>query len=182
MSSALIPAADARVVTGQCPSRRIVPYEPRSQPARGDSYRAQPSASKYGGHAHYAQETPDWADACSPEDHESMSGGGGAIGELNHDHRYQGHSPINVRPYYERQCSRSILLTNLAEGTTHSHITNAVRGGQLLDVHLRPHERTAGVSFLQAADARAFFDHVRRHDLYIKHKRVSHLPKTLIRF
>ena len=79
------------------------------------------------------------------------------------------------RQQFERQCSRTIQLSNLAEGTSHADITNAVRGGMLLDVFLRSHDRSATVSFLQSADARKFFDHVRRHDLYIKNKRVGRL-------
>lgn len=78
-----------------------------------------------------------------------------------------------TRPFYERQCPRTLLLSNLADGVTHGDITEVVRGGQLLDIYMRPLDRLATVSFLQAADARAFFDHVRRHDLYIKQKRVS---------
>ena len=64
-------------------------------------------------------------------------------------------------------------MSNLAEGTTHADITAVVRGGILLDVFMRTHEKSASVSFLYAADARNFFDHVRRHDLYLKNKRVS---------
>jgi len=55
-------------------------------------------------------------------------------------------------------------------------ITEAVRGGVLLDVFVRANDRTATVSFLNSADAKAFYDHVRRHDLYIKNKRVSCHP------
>lgn len=80
--------------------------------------------------------------------------------------------PQAQRQLFERQCTRTILLANLAEGTTHADITNAVRGGMLLDVFLRSHERCAAVSFLHSADARKFYEHVRRHDLYIRNKRV----------
>lgn len=117
----------------------------------------------------YLQETSDWADVDVPEEDGSASGG--VFGAYLR-------SPVSneqasTRPFYERQCPRTLLLSNLAEGVTHSDITEAVRGGQLLDIYLRPLDRTATVSFLQAADARAFFDHVRRHDLYVKQKRVS---------
>lgn len=74
---------------------------------------------------------------------------------------------------FEQKCTRSVLIANLAEGTTHANITEAVRGGLLLDVFLRPHDRAVTVSFLHAADARYFFDHVRKHDLIIKNKRVT---------
>ena len=80
--------------------------------------------------------------------------------------------PQVQRQQFDRQCTRTVQLLNLAEGTTHVDITKAVRGGMLLDVFLRGHERSATVSFLHAADARRFYEHVRRHDLYIKNKRV----------
>lgn len=50
-----------------------------------------------------------------------------------------------------------------------------MRGGMLLDIFLRAHERTATISFLHALDARRFFEHVRKNDLYIKNKRVGTL-------
>ncbi|KAK0753076.1 hypothetical protein B0T18DRAFT_395935 [Schizothecium vesticola] len=79
----------------------------------------------------------------------------------------------NQRQQFERQATRTIQLLNLAEGTTHADITSAVRGGMLLDVFLRAHERSATVSFLHAEQAKRFFDFVRRHDLYIKNKRID---------
>ncbi len=83
--------------------------------------------------------------------------------------------PQGQRPQFERQCARTIQLSNLAEGVTHADITGAVRGGLLLDVFLRSHERSATISFLNSADAKKFYDHVRRHDLYIRNKRVGKL-------
>ncbi|KAL2146047.1 hypothetical protein VTI28DRAFT_5386 [Corynascus sepedonium] len=77
------------------------------------------------------------------------------------------------RPQFERQCARTLLLSNLAEGTTHADIVNAVRCGMLLDIFLRSHDRSATVSFLNSEDAKKFYDHVRRHDLYIRNKRVE---------
>jgi hypothetical protein len=80
---------------------------------------------------------------------------------------------------FERQCARTIQISNLADGTTHADITSAVRGGMLLDVFLRSHERSATVSFLHSADAKRFYDHVRRHDLYIRNKRVGRLTLSM---
>lgn len=83
------------------------------------------------------------------------------------------HQPqYGQRQQFERQCSRTVQLSNLAEGTTHADITAAVRGGMLLDIFMRSHDRTAAVSFVNSADARKFLDHVRRNDLYIRNKRV----------
>ncbi|EGO57443.1 hypothetical protein NEUTE1DRAFT_129390 [Neurospora tetrasperma FGSC 2508] len=81
--------------------------------------------------------------------------------------------PQMKKQQFNRQCTRTVQLYNLSESTTHADITNAVRGGMLLDVFLRAHDRYATVSFLHAADARKFFEHVRKNDLYIKNKRVD---------
>ena len=83
--------------------------------------------------------------------------------------------PQSQRPQFERQCARTLQFSNLAEGVTHADITGAVRGGVLLDVFLRAHDRSATVSFISSADAKKFHDHVRRHDLYIRNKRVGKL-------
>lgn len=60
----------------------------------------------------------------------------------------------------------------IPDGTTYEDVTSAVRGGMLLDIFLRMRECTAQVSFLRALDAQNFVDHVKKHDLYIKGKRV----------
>ncbi|KAL2159607.1 hypothetical protein VTH06DRAFT_2176 [Thermothelomyces fergusii] len=82
-------------------------------------------------------------------------------------------TPQGQRPHFERQCARTLQLSNLAEGTTHADIVNAVRGGMLLDIFLRGHDRSATISFLNAEDAKRFYEHVRRHDLYIRNKRIE---------
>ncbi|KAI6716342.1 hypothetical protein JHW43_001120 [Diplocarpon mali] len=87
-------------------------------------------------------------------------------------------SPIESRPkskrsHFAKFCKRTILLSNLAEGTTHADITEAVRGGMLLDIFLRSNDRSVSISFLQEAAARDFFRFVKRHDLYIRGKRVE---------
>lgn len=136
-----------------------------------ESYGSSSARPRPSGHIHLHNHDAhsDWADAESPGDADYISSGGPIedLGNRSHSAR------VPARPYYERQCARSLLLSNLAEGTTHADMTEAIRGGQLLDIYLRPHDRTAAVSFLQAVDAREFFDHVRRCDLYIRHKRVS---------
>lgn len=149
----------------------VSPIQPQPEAARAGSnnygnYNTQPKSTA---NFHiYTKGATDWADAEGLDD--DSASGGGPVGDFDNNGY---NSQTSVRPFYERQCVRSLLLCNLAEGTTHGDVTEAVRGGQLLDVYLRPHDRTAAVSFLQAADARAFFNHVRRHDLYIRHKRVS---------
>lgn len=73
---------------------------------------------------------------------------------------------------YERHCVRTVLIMAIPDGTTYEDVTSAVRGGMLLDIFLRMRECTAQVSFLRALDAQNFVDHVKKHDLYIKGKRV----------
>ncbi|KAK2761868.1 RNA recognition motif containing protein [Colletotrichum kahawae] len=77
------------------------------------------------------------------------------------------------RPQFEKSATRTVLITNLPDGTTHADVTAVIRGGQLLDIFLRTHDRSVQVSFLHSAEARDFLEHARRHDLYIKHKRVE---------
>ena len=80
--------------------------------------------------------------------------------------------PRFQRQQYDKFAKRTILLANLAEGVTHADIVDVVRGGMLLDIYLRSHDRTASVSFLEETAAHDFFRHVKRHDLYIRGKRV----------
>jgi hypothetical protein len=77
------------------------------------------------------------------------------------------------RQQYDKFAKRTILLANLPEAATHSDIVAVVRGGMLLDIYLRTHDRTASVSFLEEAAAHEFFRHVKRHDLYVRGKRVG---------
>ncbi|KAK6218718.1 hypothetical protein LQW54_002641 [Pestalotiopsis sp. IQ-011] len=76
------------------------------------------------------------------------------------------------RPHFPRMCKRSILLAGIPEGTTHGEITSIVRGGMILEVYIRAAEHSALVSFLLEEDAVRFYEHARRNDLYINHKRV----------
>ncbi|TVY32259.1 Negative regulator of differentiation [Lachnellula subtilissima] len=81
--------------------------------------------------------------------------------------------PNSQRQQFEKFAKRTVQLANLAESTTHQDIVDAVRGGMLLDIYLRIHDRTASVSFLEEAQASDFFRYVKRHDLYIRGKRVE---------
>ncbi|CAN8097277.1 unnamed protein product [Discula destructiva] len=147
-------------------------YAPRKPHHSHGDYTSQAKAPNYQVHT---REVPDWADDDVDEEDSASAWGGDPLGNSD-NHGVEGSAgPARAsgRPFYERQCARSLLLSNLAEGTTHADVTEAIRGGQLLEIHLRPQDRTAAVSFLLAADARALFDHVRRHDLYIRQKRVD---------
>ncbi|KAB8300213.1 hypothetical protein EYC80_000431 [Monilinia laxa] len=77
------------------------------------------------------------------------------------------------RPTYDKFAQRTVQLFNLPDGTTHADICDAVRGGMLLDIYLRPHDNVVNVSFLEQAHANEFFRYVKRNDLYIRSKRVD---------
>ncbi|KAF6842685.1 hypothetical protein CMUS01_02877 [Colletotrichum musicola] len=112
----------------------------------------------------------DWAETGA---HEISDPNCSPVGHNHHPDLDHEEARVVLRPQYERMATRTVLIANLAEGTTHADITAVVRGGQLLDIYLRSHDRSAQVSFLCGADARKFFDYARRYDLYIKHKRVD---------
>jgi hypothetical protein len=74
---------------------------------------------------------------------------------------------------------RTILISNLAECTTHKDIAKVVRGGRVLDIFLR-NDRSAAVSFVEgAAD---FLTYVKRNDVYLHAKRVRVAEPLICRF
>ena len=84
-----------------------------------------------------------------------------------------------ARPQFDKCAKRTVLLSNLPEGATHANVVDAVRGGMLLDIYLRTHDRAASVSFLEEAHAQEFYRHVKRHDLYVRGKRVCCFAASL---
>ncbi|KAL2181977.1 uncharacterized protein P884DRAFT_12945 [Thermothelomyces heterothallicus CBS 202.75] len=115
-----------------------------------------------------------WADSDVDEADNDDENGASEAGSRPEDRPGARYTKLQgQRPQFERQCARTLQLSNLAEGTTHADIVNAVRGGMLLDIFLRSHDRSATVSFLNSEDAKKFYEHVRRHDLYIRNKRVE---------
>ncbi|KAL2256194.1 hypothetical protein VTK26DRAFT_2048 [Humicola hyalothermophila] len=124
-------------------------------------------------HGRY-HERPSWADRDGEDDEDDEETAATELDSPVEGPAGAGYTkPQSQRPQFERQCARTIQLLNLAEGTSHADIVNAVRGGMLLDVFLRTHDRSATVSFLHSADAKKFHDYVRRHDLYIRNKRID---------
>ncbi|KFY82207.1 hypothetical protein V500_10727 [Pseudogymnoascus sp. VKM F-4518 (FW-2643)] len=72
-----------------------------------------------------------------------------------------------------RNTKRTIQLSNLPEAATHADVTDAVKGGMLLDIFLRSQDRAASISFLDGNAANNFFRYAKRNDLYIRGKRVA---------
>ncbi|KAK8108565.1 hypothetical protein PG984_014366 [Apiospora sp. TS-2023a] len=127
----------------------------------------------YGGRSFGNQQG--WADVDVPGDDFSASySGEGLTPEATHHQtfgQFNQHAEVQ-RPQYARMCKRTVVLAGLPDNTKHEDITRAVRGGQVLEIYIRSHEHMAMVSFLREEDAVRFYDHSRRYDLYINHKRV----------
>lgn len=128
----------------------------------------------YGGRSFGNQQA--WADVDAPGDDFSASYSGEGLTPEATQHQALGqfgqHAEVQ-RPQYARMCKRTVVLAGLPDNTKHEDITRAVRGGQVLEIYIRSHEHMAMVSFLREEDAVRFYDHSRRYDLYINHKRVG---------
>lgn len=81
--------------------------------------------------------------------------------------------PKFEKQHYGRNEQRTIVIKNLSDRTTHKDLADVLRGGALLDIYLRSHDRTASVSFLEGAAAQDFVNYAKRNDIYIHGKRVS---------
>ena len=78
--------------------------------------------------------------------------------------------------YQDSHDHRSLVIRGISKRTTLADVTKAVRGGQVLNVYLRPHEREAHVSFVDPHAAEKFLIYSKRQDLYVRSKRVSRMP------
>ncbi|KAH6627630.1 hypothetical protein F5144DRAFT_279734 [Chaetomium tenue] len=125
------------------------------------------------GHHNRYQDRSTWADGNVDDDEDDENGASDTESPIEGPPGADYAKPQGQRQHFERQCVRTLQLSHLAEGTTHADIANAVRGGMLVDIFLRSHDRCATVSFLRSVDAKEFYDHVRRHDLYIRNKRIE---------
>ena len=67
---------------------------------------------------------------------------------------------------------RTIFVKNLSDRATHREIIDFVRGGLVLDIYLRSHERCASISFVEGSAAQEFMNYVKHHDIYVHGKRV----------
>jgi|SRR5690242_2884475 len=64
---------------------------------------------------------------------------------------------------------RTILISNVAERTTHKDIAGIIRGGRILDIFFRS-DHSVTVSFVEGAAE--FLAYVKRNDIYLHAKRV----------
>lgn len=76
-------------------------------------------------------------------------------------------SSMSRVPFHDQ---RTILISNLTDNTTHKDLEGIIRGGRLLDLHIR-NDRTACISFVEGASE--FLSYTKRNDIYLHMKRVS---------
>ncbi len=81
---------------------------------------------------------------------------------------------------FKKNAKRSVQLSNLADNVTIADVEAVIRGGMLLELYFRDHDRSVVVSFLDEGNAQDFFRSARRNDLYIRGKRVSKLKHNLL--
>lgn len=113
---------------------------------------------------------PNWTEANESSDDETSDSDTPAFTRRKENDLPLGHETARR---FVRHAERTILLSNLSPGVTHADITAVIRGGQLLEVFVRYKDQSATVSFLYEEDARAFYEHATKYDLYIRQKRAS---------
>lgn len=114
----------------------------------------------------------------------------GDFEELNYD----GVSPVNLASdnqqygygqYYEQEEEdsfdvnredRSVVLKGISPFTTLADVLAVIRGGAVLNLYLRPQQRTAHVTFVDPNAAENFLIHSKRIDIYVRGKRVCDIP------
>jgi hypothetical protein len=74
--------------------------------------------------------------------------------------------------YDNNHDDRSLVLKGISPFTTFADVLSVIRGGPLLNVYLRPQQRTAHVTFVEPTAAEKFLIHSKRTDLYVRGKRV----------
>lgn len=88
--------------------------------------------------------------------------------------------PQPERKRFAKVEQRTILAKNLSDRASHKDIVDFVRGGLVLDIYLRSHERSASISFVEGSAAQEFMNYVKRNDIYVHGKRVCP-PQQLLK-
>lgn len=86
---------------------------------------------------------------------------------------YEESSKSGRSPSIALSGQRTVSMRNLPDRVTHEDVTDAVRGGALLHVYLRPRDHFADVSFVDESAAHDFLHYSRTYGLYVSGKRVS---------
>ncbi|KAF1812952.1 hypothetical protein P152DRAFT_395890 [Eremomyces bilateralis CBS 781.70] len=81
-------------------------------------------------------------------------------------------APDSVPKYPNPQAEkRTLYFGNLSDKSTHRDLANIIRGGRLTDIHLRPEQRCATVTFVEGAAE--FLAFAKRNDFYLHQKRID---------
>jgi len=104
------------------------------------------------------------------------------LSDVDKDDQYSANLevPRSEKQHYGRNEQRTVVIKNLSDRTTHKDLAEVIRGGALLDIYLRSHDRIASVSFLEGAAAQDFVNYAKRNDIYINGKRVSLLQYDFV--
>ncbi|CAD6579599.1 MAG: hypothetical protein ASARMPRED_009197 [Alectoria sarmentosa] len=82
-------------------------------------------------------------------------------------------APQPERKRFAKMEQRTIFAKNLSDRATHKDVVDFARGGLILDIYLRSHERSASISFVEGSAAQDFMNHVKRNDIYVHGKRLE---------
>jgi hypothetical protein len=74
--------------------------------------------------------------------------------------------------YHDDHEDRSIIVRGLPQTASLADVVKIVRGGVVLNMYLRPRDRTAHIAFVDPIAAEKFIIHSKRSDIYVKGKRV----------
>lgn len=82
-------------------------------------------------------------------------------------------SDVSTEHFTTCRSDRSVVLKGLSKHTSLAEILKMVRGGSVLNAFTRQYDQTAHIAFVEPESAERFVLHVKKHDLYIKNKRIE---------
>lgn len=115
-------------------------------------------------------------DSTSPEDLEELNYDGMSSAKLMSDNQQEGYGQDYEQEEEDfcdtKRNNRSVVLKSISPFTTTADVLAVIRGGAVLNIYLRPQQRTAHVAFVEPNAAEKFLIHSKRTDIYIRGKRV----------
>jgi hypothetical protein len=89
------------------------------------------------------------------------------------DDWYEYDDDDNAEYFKTDRQDRTVKIHSLSQFTTLADIAGIVRGGIILNMHIRARDRIALVSFVEPMAAEKFIMHCRRNEVYLKGKRLE---------
>jgi hypothetical protein len=112
-----------------------------------------------------------WSDM--PDDQSQVTTGDQSSTNVSHGGVQQWQYQNQPQAGYPRICKRTLIISDLPDGTCYADLTGAIRGGKLLNIFLKTDSEWAFVSFLREEDATRFYNHAINHGVFVKTTRVS---------